>query len=143
MNCRFTRLCGFERKDWRMGVDMRGPRTAGCKPHTTVSQSTPPQRHCQLSECSCSVANQSAWVGGPAATLFISRDACSNSIAKLFCACFYGISQNYRAVPCKMAYRTAVPARNEVPRGGGGYRTILGECKPPLKSLARYAVSHR
>ena len=27
---------------------------------------------------------------GPAAILFISRDACSDSIAKLFCACFVG-----------------------------------------------------
>ena len=26
---------------------------------------------------------------GPAAILFISRDTCSDSIAKLFCACFY------------------------------------------------------
>ena len=36
---------------------------------------------------------------GPAAILFISRDACSDSIAKLFRACFCG--------------------------GGGGYRTII------------------
>ena len=46
---------------------------------------------------------------GPAAILFISRDACSDSIAKLFRACFYGISHTYRAIRCKMGYRTSVP----------------------------------
>ena len=30
------------------------------------------------------------WLRGPAAILFISRDTCSDSIAKLFRACFYG-----------------------------------------------------
>ena len=34
---------------------------------------------------------------GPAAILFISRDTCSDSIAKLFRACFCGVSHNYRA----------------------------------------------
>ena len=46
---------------------------------------------------------------GPAAILFISRDACSDSIAKLVRACFYGVSHNYRAICCKMGYRTDVP----------------------------------
>ena len=46
---------------------------------------------------------------GPAAILFISRDTCSDSIAKLFRACFYGVSHNYRAICCKMGYRTDVP----------------------------------
>ena len=46
---------------------------------------------------------------GPAAILFISRDTCSDSIAKLFRACFYGVSHNYRAILCKMGYRTDVP----------------------------------
>ena len=32
--------------------------------------------------------------------LFISRDACSDSIAKLVRACFYGVSHNYRAMCC-------------------------------------------
>ena len=41
--------------------------------------------------------------------LFISSDTCSDSIAKLFCACFYGVSHNYRAICCKMGYRTDVP----------------------------------
>ena len=45
---------------------------------------------------------------GPAAILFISRDTCSDSIAKLFRACFYGVSHNYRAIRCKMGYRTDV-----------------------------------
>ena len=43
---------------------------------------------------------------GPAAILFTSRDTCSDSIAKLFRACFYGVSHNYRAIRCKMGYRT-------------------------------------
>ena len=35
---------------------------------------------------------------GPAAIVFISRDTCSDSIAKLFRACFYGVSHNYRTI---------------------------------------------
>ena len=46
---------------------------------------------------------------GPAAILFISRDTCSDSIAKLFRAGFNGVSHNYRAIRCKMGYRTSVP----------------------------------
>ena len=45
--------------------------------------------------------------------LFISRDTCSDSIAKLFRVCFFlffnGVSHNYRAIRCKMGYRTGVP----------------------------------
>ena len=46
---------------------------------------------------------------GPIAILFISRDPCSDSIAKRFCACFCGVSHNYRAICCKMGYRIDVP----------------------------------
>ena len=46
---------------------------------------------------------------GPAAILFTSRDTCSDSIAKVFRACFHGVSHNYRAIRCKMEYRTDVP----------------------------------
>ena len=45
---------------------------------------------------------------GPAAILFISRDTCSDNIAKCFGACFYGVSHNCRAIRCKMGYRTDV-----------------------------------
>ena len=45
---------------------------------------------------------------GPAAILFISRDTCSDSIAKLSRACFCGVSHNYRAIRCKMGYRMDV-----------------------------------
>ena len=45
---------------------------------------------------------------GPTAILFISRDTCSDSIAKLFRTCFYGLSHKYRAIRCKMGYRTDV-----------------------------------
>ena len=40
--------------------------------------------------------------------LFISRDTCSDSITKLFRACFNGVSHNYRAICCKMGYRMDV-----------------------------------
>ena len=43
-----------------------------------------------------------------AAIFFISRDSGSDSIAKLFRACFCGVSHNYRAMCCKMGYRTDV-----------------------------------
>ena len=43
-----------------------------------------------------------------AAVLLISRDACSDSIAKRFRVCFCGVSHNYRAIRCKMGYRTDV-----------------------------------
>ena len=48
-------------------------------------------------------------LGGPAAILFILRDTCRDSIAKRFRACFYGVSHNFRAIRCKMGYRTNVP----------------------------------
>ena len=35
---------------------------------------------------------------GPPAMFSISRDACSNSIAKLFGVCFYGVSHSHRAI---------------------------------------------
>ena len=43
---------------------------------------------------------------GPVAILFISRDTLSDSIAKCFRACFPGVSHKYRAICCKMGYRT-------------------------------------
>ena len=46
---------------------------------------------------------------GPATILFISRDTCGDSIAKLFRACFFGVSHTDRAIRCKMGYRTDVP----------------------------------
>ena len=46
---------------------------------------------------------------GPEAILFLSRNTCRDSIAKLFRACFCGVSRNYRAIRCKMGYRTDVP----------------------------------
>ena len=39
---------------------------------------------------------------------FISRDARSDSIAIVFRACFGGVSHNYRAICCKIGYRTDV-----------------------------------
>ena len=37
---------------------------------------------------------------------------CRDSIRKLFCACFYGVLHNYRAICCKMGCRTDVPVWN-------------------------------
>ena len=49
---------------------------------------------------------------GPTAMLFMSRATFSDSIAKLLLACFFnGISHNYRAMCCKMGYRTDMPVR--------------------------------
>ena len=50
--------------------------------------------------------------------LLISRDACSDSIAKLFRACFPGVSHKYCAICCKMGYRTDMSVYNKAPRGG-------------------------
>ena len=55
---------------------------------------------------------------GPAAILFISRDTFSDSIAKLFRACFPGVSHKYRAICCKMGYRTDMSVYNKAPRRG-------------------------
>ena len=52
--------------------------------------------------------------------LFISRDACSNSVAKLLCACFCCMAQLFRNT-LQMGYRTDVPVQGEVSRH-------LGEC---------------
>ena len=39
-------------------------------------------------------------------------------IAKLFRACFPGVSHRYRAICCKMGYRTGMSVQNGAPRGG-------------------------
>ena len=46
----------------------------------------------------------------PAAILFISRATFSDSSAKLFCACFPGVSHKHRAICCKMGYRIDMSA---------------------------------
>ena len=46
---------------------------------------------------------------GPAAILFTSRDACSDSIANYLALVFFwggGGSHNYRAICCKMGHHT-------------------------------------
>ena len=63
---------------------------------THVGSSLPPQ---------VNIREHSQELRGPATVLFISRDTCSDSIAKLFRPCFYGVSHNYRA----MGYRTDAP----------------------------------
>ena len=45
---------------------------------------------------------------GPAVIIFISHDTCSDSDnSHVFI--FHGVSHNYRALCCKMGYRTDVP----------------------------------
>ena len=68
---------------------------------------------------------------GPAAILF--SDTCSDTIAKLFGACFYGVSHNYRAIRCKMGIAEMCLCKTKYHRGG--YRTILGG---DLASLEKY-----
>ena len=59
-----------------------------------------------------------AGLRGPVAILFISRDTLSDSIAKCFRACFPGVSHKYRAICCKMGYRTDMSVYKKAPRGG-------------------------
>ena len=54
-----------------------------------------PWKNGTLSTSFCNTRGARA-LRGPATILLISRDACSDSIAKLFRACFYGVSHNYR-----------------------------------------------
>ena len=62
---------------------------------------------------------------GPVAILFISRDTRSDSIAKLFRACFYGVSQLLRdMLQDGVSHRCACVKLSTK----GGYRTILGKC---------------
>ena len=79
---------------------------------------------------------------GPAAILFISRDSCSDSIAKpLFVLVFMG----YRTISRDML-QNGVSHRYAFVRlsaRGGVSRHFGGECQHPLKSIARYAVSQR
>ena len=76
---------------------------------------------------------------GPAAILFISRDAHSDSIAKLFHAWFYGgIAQLSRdMLQNGVSHRCACVKTKH--KGGGGYRTILGD----LEMYRPIWVSHR
>ena len=55
---------------------------------------------------------------GPIAILFISRDTFSDSIAKRFRVCFPGVSHEYRAIRCKMGYRTDMFVQKKAPSGG-------------------------
>ena len=74
----------------------------------TVSKKLPSvSRRADVSDDYCQQCTLS--LRGPAAILFKTRDTCSDRIAKLFRAYFYwggGVSHNYRAISCKMGYRT-------------------------------------
>ena len=68
--------------------------------------------------------------------LFISHDTVSDTTAKLFRACFCGVSHNYRATRCKMGYRTDVPGvKNQIARGVSHH---VGGVQTSLKSIAPY-----
>ena len=77
---------------------------------------------------------------GPAAILFISRDASSDSIAKLFRDCSYGVSHNHRArhVANGVLYRCSCVPNEVQRRGGGGMAPFLGSAK---KYRALYGAS--
>ena len=67
---------------------------------------------------------------GPAAILFISRDTCSDSIAKLFRACFMGYRTIIaRYVAKRVSHRCAFVKLSN----NGGYRTIFGGVPTSLK----------
>ena len=62
---------------------------------------------------------------GPAAILFMSRDTCSDNIAKRFRACFYG----YPAISRDMLQNGVSHSCACVKLSAkGGYHTILGDC---------------
>ena len=70
--------------------------------------------------------------------LFISRDARS---AKLFRAC---LLMGYRTIIARYVAKWGIAQiRLYETKYQGGYRTILGEYQPPLKSIARDGVSQR
>ena len=46
---------------------------------------------------------------GPSAILFTLCDTCSDSLAKLFRACFHWLSHICHAIGCRMGYHTDVP----------------------------------
>ena len=56
--------------------------------------------------------------------LFISRDTCSDGIVKLFGASCCAVSHNYRAIHCKMGYRTVCLC--EIKYQGGGIAPLWG-----------------
>ena len=98
---------------WFLGHDRRGPPIPGIlwkanpKPKRQLLRLGEQRGHesrDDLKEFDASVP-----LRGPVAILFISRDTCNDSIAKIFRACFCGVSHNYRAICCKMGYRTDVP----------------------------------
>ena len=67
---------------------------------------------------------------GPAAILFISRDTCSDSIAKLFRACFHGYRTIIARYVAKWGIAQVCLCKTKVPRGGvshhfGGVLTSL------------------
>ena len=61
----------------------------------------------------------------PRLHIFISRDTCSDSIAKPFRACFYVVSHTYRANVAKWGIAQMCLCQLSTK---GGYRTILGDC---------------
>ena len=69
------------------------------------------------------------------AILFILRDTCSDSIAKLFHACFVGYRTTITRYVAKWSIAQMCLCETSTK---GGYRTILGECLPPFKRIARY-----
>ena len=46
----------------------------------------------------------------------------------LLCLFLCGVSHHYRAICCKMGYRTDVPGETKYEGGVSRYCTILGEC---------------
>ena len=76
---------------------------------------------------------------------FISRDACSDSIAKLFCACFRGVSHNYRAIRAKwgIAQLCLCAAKYQLTYYQDGVSHLFGELRSSLKSIPQYGVSQQ
>ena len=104
-------------------------KTTRISPRVTTQRCRHWQRGMAIANANANAAMRCTNLRGPAAILFISRDTCSDSIAKLFRACFYGVSHNYRAIRCKWGIARMCLCKIKYQGGGshhfGGVLTSL------------------
>ena len=68
-------------------------------------------------------------------TFHIARDTCSNRIANSLVLVFMGYRTTIVRYIAKRGIAQMCPCETKY-QGGGGYRTILGECQPPCEGIA-------
>ena len=100
LNVFLTPLAGQMSQRWTCAEGLLEPR----KPlrEKSVLQKASPKRRLGTNQLYASDSSEqpscTLTLRGPAANLFISRDACSDRIAKFFHSCLYGVSHNHRAI---------------------------------------------